>query len=138
VNITPAEILAWVHLHQWAPLIAVVVGLVVRLAKSDTKLPDQLKIPAGLRPYFALFLGMAASCSVAVLGGQAWSVAVETGLMATLTAILGHETIIESWRNGVEISIPGWTVSPKHQALAPAPDPGTPGPTGPTGATGAG
>lgn len=107
IVVDPATVLQWVTAHKWAPLIALIVGLLVRLVKADTKLPSEL--PAVFRPYFALFLSFAAADALAVMGGTPWVTVTETALAGFVLAVLGHQTIVEGMRGGVEIPVPGLT-----------------------------
>jgi uncharacterized membrane protein len=109
-TIDPAQLLAWLKLHQWVPIIAVVVGLLVRLVKDDTKLAGSL--PSWFRPYFALILSAMGVAAGGVLGGIPWQSAIEQTLMAFATAVLGHHAIVEGLRGGKEIPVPGLTKSP--------------------------
>src|SRR5277367_3103678 len=93
ITIDPAVVVQWVTAHKWAPIIALALGLIVRLLKSDSKLNADL--PAIFRPYLALFLGLLGSYAAAVLGGLPWQSAVENGFMAFIIATLGHQTIVE-------------------------------------------
>ena len=123
ITLDPATVLSWVQDHKWAPIIALIVGFAVRLLKDDTKLPASL--PAIWRPWFALVLSMVGADCVAVLGGAPWASTIETGAIACLLAILGHETVVEGVRKGIEIPIPWLTKpAPTLQTLPPPPPTG--------------
>ena len=107
--IDPVQVIAWVHAHRWAPVIAVLVGLSVRLVKDDTKLGATL--PAMWRPYWGLFVSFVLTGAAAIVGGVAWQGVVENSVVAFVVAVLGHETVIEGMRNGVEIRVPFLTKS---------------------------
>lgn len=109
-TIDVTTILEWIKLHQWVPLIAFLGGLGVRLVKADTKLPSEL--PAWMRPYLAVVLSIAAMSFLALGNGIPWQSVIEQGLMAAVLAILGHETIIEGARGGIEIPVPFLTKEP--------------------------
>jgi len=127
-TIDPAQLLAWVKLHQWVPIIAVVVGLLVRLAKDDAKLTGS--VPAWARPYLALVLSAAGVAAAGVLGGIPWQSAIEQTLMAFATAVLGHQAIVEGLRGGVEIPVP-WLTKPANDVPLAAPVPVAPPPDEP-------
>jgi hypothetical protein len=102
--IDPVQVIAWVHAHKWAPVIAVLVGLLVRLVKDDTQLGAAL--PAVWRPYWGLLVSFVLTGATAVVGGIAWQSVIENSAIAFIVAVLGHQTFIEGMRNGVEIKVP--------------------------------
>lgn len=116
LTIDPATVIQFVHTHQWAPIIALVVGLFVRFVKDDAG-----KLPAVWRAPFGLLVSMVIPATAAIYGGMAWQVVVENGLIAFVLAILGHETIIEGARSGVEIPIPWLTKRAANANALPAP-----------------
>ena len=125
VTIDPVQVWTWVHTHQWAPIIALGVGLAVRLVKDDSAIG--LKLPAPWRPWFALLLTTVVAGSAAILGGMAWKTVVENDLLAFAMAVLGHETIIEGARGGVEVHIPFLTKKvPSNDTSSPPTIPGPP------------
>lgn len=83
----------------WFSLTAIVIGGIVRLLKSDTPLPT---VPPRLRPWLALGLGLLAGVLQAVTTGTPWLQALGSGFSAAVTAITGHELVVESLRGGVE------------------------------------
>lgn len=91
--------------HAWIPLAALLVGLLVRLSKSDVPIPGW-NIPAKYRPALALGLGMVGGVLDAIVAGKPWKVAVAEGLFAASLAILGHTIGIEALRGGREIGGP--------------------------------
>lgn len=101
VNIDPSQVMQWVHAHQWAPLIALAVGLAVRLVKDDGA-----KLPAPWRVPFGAFVSIAITASMSITSGGAWRGVLENALLALVLAITGHETFIEGMRGGVELPMP--------------------------------
>lgn len=101
------ELLALVADHQWVAASALVVGFTVRILKTDTKIP--INIPARVRPWLALSLGAGAGILERVQSGISWRDALAGGLVAGLTAIAGHDTLIEGIRKGRELPLPGLT-----------------------------
>lgn len=87
--------------HQWLAVSALVIGAIVRLLKGDTPLP--LFVPPSLRAWLALGLGVASGVLDALQHGTPWLTALMGGLAAALTAISGHELMIEGLRSGREL-----------------------------------
>jgi hypothetical protein len=88
--------------QQWLALSALVIGALVRVTKSDTPLPSWMHIDASKRAYLAVALGLASSVLDALLRGTPWPQAFMSGIAAALTAISGHELIVEGARKGRE------------------------------------
>lgn len=97
----------------WLGVAAVLIGLVVRLLKSD--IPWTSTIPARWRPVLALGLGAVAAAFDAVLGGASWPDAIKVGLGAAAAAIVGHDVVIEGLRGGKELG--GTSAPPPGAAL---------------------
>lgn len=85
--------------HAWIAAAAIVIGFLVRLLKGDTPLPF---VPAKYRPFLALGFGVVAGALNALVAGTAWPIAVGQGLVAAMTAMAGHDSIVESLRGGIE------------------------------------
>lgn len=91
--------------RAWVPLAALVVGLIVRLLKSDTKVP--IDVPPRVRVWLALGLGVLSGVLEAVATGRAWGDAIVGGVVSAALAILGQNVVIDSLRGGRELTIPG-------------------------------
>lgn len=102
--------------HRWVPLLTLLVGLVVRLLKADTRLP--ITIPPRVRPWLAIALGLAAGVLERVATGVSWSRAVLDGLVAGLLPMLGHDLVVEWMRAGAEVAVPGLMLRPVRPAPA--------------------
>ncbi|WP_394844032.1 DUF4231 domain-containing protein [Pendulispora brunnea] len=94
------ELLTLAAQGKWIVVGAIVIGAIVRLLKSDTPLPT---VPSQWRPWLALGLGAVAGILQAVAAGTPWQKALIDGLVSALTAIAGHDLLIESLRGGREI-----------------------------------
>lgn len=94
--------------HQYVLFSAVIIGLVVRLLKSDTKIP--IDIPPRFRAPLAIVLGQAAGVLEKIGGGVSWKQAVFDGIFAAVLPILGQNLVIDSMAGGREIPIPGLMV----------------------------
>ena len=105
-----SDIYTLVEQHKWIPLAAVIVGLVIRLLKSDTKIP--ITIPTRARVWLVLALGVVAGTLEKVGTGGQWTPAIVDGLIAALLAMLGHETIVNSVRGGRDVPLPGLAKQP--------------------------
>lgn len=96
----------------WVAIAAIVVGALVRLAKTDA-LGDLLAkfglpaIPKKALPWIALALGCASSILDVKLQGTDWPTAVMKGLLAGIGAVAGHQLVIESILDGKEIGKDG-------------------------------
>lgn len=91
--------------HQWVPFTALLIGLVVRLLKSDTKIP--IDIPPRARYWLGLGLGLVAACLEKATTGKSWVDAILDGLLSFGIAMAAHEGFISSIRGGKELDIPG-------------------------------
>lgn len=103
----PNALVALIMGHKWIALTAVVIGLIVRLLKSDTKIP--IDIPPRLRAPLALTLGAASGAidKLVQAGDTTWTAAITSGVVAAVVAMIGHVTLIDSLRGGKEIVVPG-------------------------------
>jgi len=120
MNTTIDDVVSLVLDHKWVPFAAVIVGAAVRALKSDSPITV---VPAQWRPWLALALGAVAGVLQAVLGGATWTKALADGLVAALTAMAGHDLLIESARNGRELFTSSPTSPPASPPSAPAPLP---------------
>jgi len=102
--------------HKWVPLAALVIGLVVRLLKSDTKIP--IDIPPRWRVWLAFGLGIVSGILETVITGVPWQSAIIGGLVSTALAVLGQNVVIDSLRAGKEFPLPGLIIP----GTQPAPD----------------
>lgn len=117
----PDEFVALIEHRAWVPAAALVVGLLVRLMKSDTKLP--IDIPPRARAWVALGLGILSGVLEHVATGRTWTSAIVGGLVTGALAIIGHDTLIASLRRGRELPVPGLMAPPKLPSLANTPIP---------------
>lgn len=86
----------------WFSVISSVIGIVVRLLKSDGPIPFNLN--PKLRAPLALGLGIVGGVIETVTTtGVSWAVAIPTGLLAAFTAMGSHDLFIESARGGREL-----------------------------------
>lgn len=111
IDIDIPAVLALLKAHAWIGLAALLVGLLVRLLKSDV--PITPTIPARYRPFLALALGQVAAVLDHVASGTPWKDAAIGGFLAAVVAMLGHEAAIEKLRGGQEVG------APKPEAMVP-------------------
>ncbi|MDQ2668025.1 MAG: hypothetical protein M3Z05_18785 [Gemmatimonadota bacterium] len=102
---SPEQLADLVMQKKWIALMALLIGLVVRLLKSDTKIP--IDIPPQYRVWLALGLAPIAGAVDKVAAGNTWTTAMVEGAIAAVLAIVGHSTVIDSLRGGRELNIPG-------------------------------
>jgi hypothetical protein len=108
--------------HQWALLVALVVGGVVALAKQGW-LSSWLQqhLPKAALPYLAPLLGFLGVASADIIEGKPWLQAItdglSTGLSGGIGAVFLHEVVVEGARKGKEI------VGPKGSPPADPADP---------------
>ncbi len=88
---------------QMLAILSAVIGVVVRLLKSDTKIP--VDIPAKYRPLAAAALGPVMGVIDLVVAGDPWHAAA-VAVASPLLAMAGHELCIEVLRGGEEVSVP--------------------------------
>lgn len=92
---------------KWIALMALIIGLIVRLLKSDTKIP--IDIPPQYRVWLALGLAPIAGAFTKWAAGTTWTTAMVEGFVAAVFAIVGHNVVIDSMRGGKEFVVPGLT-----------------------------
>ncbi len=101
------QLLALLADHQYLLLsylvMALVIGALVRLCKSDSPIPLLAKIPAVWRPRIAVALGIVGGVLSSLAAKVPLSVAIGGGIIAAFTAVTGHEVIIEGGRGGSEL-----------------------------------
>lgn len=103
----PQELLEQIYARKWVAVAAIIIGLIVRLLKSDTKIP--IDIPPRLRAPLAIALGAAAGAldKLGNMQGVTWTTALLEGVTAAVIAIVSHTLVINSARDGKELPIPG-------------------------------
>lgn len=98
-----AQVLALIVAHAWVALAAVLVGLLVRLAKTDWFEQKLAPISARFRPLVAIGLGLVSGALEHAAMHQPWVAAFLGGLVSAAIAVLGHDTVIEGMRGGREL-----------------------------------
>lgn len=83
----------------WVPIVALLVGAIVRLLKSDTPLPT---VSPKWRPVLAVALGVVFGVLTKVAAGIDWTTAIEGGLGAASIAMFGHDFFVAGLRDGKE------------------------------------
>ena len=121
----PKPFLDLVAKHEWVGLAALIIGLMVRLMKEDTRFPP-FAMPARWRPLLAMGLGVASGVLQVASTGTPWRDAILGGLVSGFVAIAGHDAIVESLRNGKDVSLPGLMRVPPAPDRGPKPEPPTP------------
>jgi hypothetical protein len=119
-----SDILDLAAKHQWILLSAVVLGCIVRLLKEDTRFPP-FAVAARWRPLLAMGLGIASGALHAVATGTPWRDALLGGLVSGSLAIAGHGTIVDGFRDGKDVPMPGLT-KPREAANPRGSEPTTP------------
>ncbi len=100
--------------HQWVAVATVVIGLLVRASKQDVPW-FPLVITARWRPLASLVLGLASGVLQAVSTGTTLRDALLGGFISGVTAIAGHDTLVDALRKGKDLPLPGTVVSPSSQ-----------------------
>lgn len=102
--------------HDWIPLAAVVIAVLVRLAKSDRVVQwFPIAISPRWRAWAAVVLGVMAGVVQKLAAGGKWTAALVGGLVAGIAAVSGHELLVEGLRKGRDFGV----------AKEPPPPPGT-------------
>lgn len=95
--------------HRWFFLAAILIGLAVRLLKSDTIGPA---IPAKWRALVAIVMGIGSGIAIPVLqklgSGVPPKDALLWGVFAAFTAIAGHNVIVDAARGGKDLPMPSF------------------------------
>lgn len=108
--VDPQVIMDMLQKRAWLPLGALAVGVATRLLRSDIKFFPN--VPPLYRVWACFGLGQIAGGLEAVIAGKTYKEAILWGLIQSVIAIIGHNTIIESLRGGKEIPVPGLTRTP--------------------------
>lgn len=104
-----AQLVGYLKGHQWPGVAFIVIGLVVRLLKSDTRIPITVKPEH--RAYLAFGLGIASGVLQKVVQENVdWTTALVGGVCSAALAAFAHDGIISSARGGRELAIPGVVV----------------------------
>jgi hypothetical protein len=101
-GMTPEQLADLIAQGKWIAVLAFVVGLFVRLSKEDVTW-FKINVPAQYRAWAAIVLGIVGGVIDKVAAGTAWVPAILAGLLAAVTAIMGHELVVEGIRGGREI-----------------------------------
>jgi len=102
------DLYALLAAHQYALFAALVVGGLVRLLKSDTKIP--IDVPPRARKIVALSLALLAAVVEKYAVNTDWKRALFDGAVAWFCAEWGHYLFIDQLRSGKELPIPGLMV----------------------------
>lgn len=105
MSMDPQQLLDLINQRRWIPLAALILGLIVRLLKSDTKIP--ITIPPRLRMPLAIVLGAFVAGIDKLAETTTWTNALLSGGASAAFAILAHNFFIDSLRGGKELPIPG-------------------------------
>lgn len=89
--------------RNWWLVSSLVIYMLVRLVKVKPEIAA--KLPPRIRPWLAVGLGLVAGVLNKIATGTPWSVALIAGAGAGLTAVVGHEFVVESLLNGKEIGV---------------------------------
>lgn len=101
----PSQMMTLVEGRKWVPIAAVVIYTLIRLLKSDTKIP--IDVPARARIWLVFGLGTLSGVLEKVTQGGTWTEALMGGAVSVAMAVLFHESIIASGRAGKELPVPG-------------------------------
>jgi len=88
--------------HQWLALSVVLIGVTVRLLKTERAQRWLVAIPPRYRPLLAVGLGIVSGILEAIAAGTPWIEALLRGLLAAVVAMAGHDVIIEGLLGGRE------------------------------------
>lgn len=99
-----ATILALLKQHAWLAAGVIIVGLIVRMLKSDAKFP--INIPTRWLPVATLVLSQAYTTLEAIQSGTPWKTAVWTGLTLAMTTMGLFDLVIKAVLNGKDM--PAW------------------------------
>lgn len=103
-QLDPNKLVALATERKWLPLVAALIWLIVRLLKSDTKIP--LTIKPEHRYAAGIVLGLVAAVVEKVATGSTWTNAIVNGLVAWLMAMTFHQGAMAA-RKDRDFAIPG-------------------------------
>jgi len=113
-----------VRSKAWIPLASLLIGLFVRLSKTDAAVAwFPVNLRPKVRPYVALAGGILTGVAAGLVGGS-WLSALTGGVVAGMLAITAHDVVVESIRNGREIGTPKTpAMFPPGSIVPPSPSP---------------
>jgi hypothetical protein len=92
--------------NAWIPMLAVVVGAFIRVAKDD---PLVARIPVYIRPenrgLWAMGLAVVGAALDRLAAGGTWYDAIAGGVVAGSVAIAGHEIVVNRLRKGRDLGV---------------------------------
>lgn len=89
--------------HPYVLPTAILIGLIIRLFKADTRLPT---IPAQDRPLAAFVLGMLYAIARHFLTHAPWATSIGEGTSAAALAISAHSVVVRRLLGGKEMPLP--------------------------------
>lgn len=105
------------HTHTWIPLAAVVLGLLIRIMKSDTAVRwFPIEISPRWRAWFSFGGGLVYGILHKVATGGTWGEAIVGGFLAGGGPIVGHELVVNALRNGRDLGMKKEDAPPPSQA----------------------
>jgi hypothetical protein len=109
--------------HKWLAASVILILIIMRIFKGDLNVPllapYLAKIPARFRVWIVILLGIASAGVEKVANGIRWSDALIGGVVAAALAVLTHQTVVESIRDGKEIGAKSKSDSPGEQPIEP-------------------
>lgn len=112
--LNPQIVVDMIQKRAWLPLGALLIGLAVRLLKSDIKYFPTLA--SRYRALAAIGLGQVAGTIESIIAGKTYKEAIVWGLVQSVIAMVAHDVFIGSIRNGKEIPVPGLSKSKPQKA----------------------
>jgi len=105
-TVTADQIVQLVRTNAWIPLLAVVVGAIIRVSKNDPAVARlKFYIKPENRAAWALAWGIALAALDRLATGGTWYDALAGGLVAGSAAIAGHEIIVNKIRKGRDFGV---------------------------------
>lgn len=105
------ELLLLAGTHRWVPVAAVLIWLLLRLAKKDPKIAQRKR----WFPWVSLAMGLAAGVLARFSLHETAVSAFVGGLFAGCLPIVGHEAFVEAVRSGKETPI--WALPADKKTL---------------------
>jgi len=100
------QIVQLVRTHAWIPLLAVVVGTIIRVSKNDAAVARiKFYIKPQNRAAWALVWAVALAALDRIAIGGTWYDALAGGLVAGCGAIAAHEVIVNKMRKGRDFGV---------------------------------
>lgn len=118
-----SQLLTLLLTHKWLAASVIAILIIMRIFKGDLNVPllapYLAKIPARAKVWIVILLGIASAGVEKVANGIRWTDALTGGIVAAAFAVLTHQTVVESIRDGKEIGAKPKSDNPNDRPTEP-------------------